>query len=137
MHIGIPVEIKSGENRVSCTPSGVRNLVAAGHRVVVEAGAGAGSGFSDDKYRRAGAVVTSSAEKVWKSDLVVKVKDAFIHLFPVRVEFFCFFFHARSDNSFVKDVVKMDYTFVCCLFNYQQLGYIVLPHYSKGIDHQG
>jgi alanine dehydrogenase len=75
MHIGIPVEIKSGENRVSCTPSGVRHLVSAGHRVVVQAGAGVGSGFGDDKYRRAGAVITSSAEKVWKSDLVVKVKE--------------------------------------------------------------
>jgi len=84
MNIGIPVEIKSGENRVSCTPSGVRNLVAAGHRVVVEAGAGAGSGFSDDKYRRAGAVVTSSTEKVWISDLIVKVKE------PLEQEY-CFF----------------------------------------------
>ncbi|NMW22774.1 MAG: alanine dehydrogenase [Chlorobiaceae bacterium] len=81
MNIGIPLEIKSGENRVSCTPSGVRHLVAAGHRVVVEAGAGAGSGFSDDKYRRAGAIVTSSADKVWKSDLVVKVKE------PLEQEF--------------------------------------------------
>ncbi len=75
MNIGIPKEIKSGENRVACTPSGVRHLVSGGHKVQVEAGAGAGSGFSDDKYRRAGAVVTSSAEKVWKSDLVVKVKE--------------------------------------------------------------
>jgi len=81
MNIGIPVEIKSGENRVACTPSGVRHLVGAGHRVVVEAGAGVGSGFSDDKYRRAGAIVTSSAEKVWKSDLVVKVKE------PLEKEF--------------------------------------------------
>ena len=81
MNIGIPVEVKSGENRVACTPSGVRHLVGAGHRVVVEAGAGVGSGFSDDKYRRAGAVVTSSAEKVWKCDLVVKVKE------PLEKEF--------------------------------------------------
>ncbi|WP_040433645.1 alanine dehydrogenase [Chlorobium ferrooxidans] len=75
MNIGIPVERKSGENRVACTPSGVRNLVSAGHRVVVEAGAGLGSGFSDDKYRRAGAQLTASTEKVWKSDMVVKVKE--------------------------------------------------------------
>ena len=75
MNIGIPKEIKSGENRVSSTPSGVHHLVAAGHRVMVEAGAGTGSGFSDDKYRRAGAIVSSSPEKVWKSELVVKVKE--------------------------------------------------------------
>jgi alanine dehydrogenase len=81
MNIGIPVERKAGENRVACTPSGVRNLVSAGHRVVVESGAGAGSGFSDDKYRRAGAQLTASTEKVWKSDLVVKVKE------PLEEEF--------------------------------------------------
>ncbi|NTW68899.1 MAG: alanine dehydrogenase [Chlorobiaceae bacterium] len=81
MNIGIPVERKSGENRVACTPSGVRNLVAAGHRVVVEAGAGVGSGFSDDKYRRAGAQLTASTEKVWKSDMVAKVKE------PLEEEF--------------------------------------------------
>lgn len=75
MNIGIPLEIKAGETRVSCTPAGVRHLVAGGHRVVVQSGAGALSGFSDDKYRRAGAMVTSSAEKVWRSDLVVKVKE--------------------------------------------------------------
>jgi alanine dehydrogenase len=75
MNIGIPKEIKSGENRVSCTPAGVRHLVSSGHRVVVEASAGVNSGFSDEKYKRAGAVVTSSPEKVWKSDLVVKVKE--------------------------------------------------------------
>lgn len=84
MDIGIPIEIKSGENRVSCAPSGVRHLVAAGHRVIVESGAGNGSGFSDDKYRRAGAIVTTSPEKVWKSDLVVKVKE------PLAQEY-CYF----------------------------------------------
>lgn len=75
MKIGIPKEIKSGETRVACTPAGVRHLVSGGHRVVVQSGAGAASGFSDDKYRRAGAVVSASAEKVWKNDMVVKVKE--------------------------------------------------------------
>jgi alanine dehydrogenase len=75
MHIGIPKEIKSGENRVACTPAGVRNLVSSGHKVTVEAGAGMNSGFSDDKYRRAGAVIVTSADKVWESELVVKVKE--------------------------------------------------------------
>lgn len=75
MHIGIPKEIKRGETRVSCTPAGVRHLVNGGHRVVVESGAGESSGFSDDKYRWAGAVMTGLASEVWHSEMVVKVKE--------------------------------------------------------------
>ena len=75
MNIGIPKEIKTRETRVACTPAGVRQLVGGGHRVVVEHGAGESSGFSDEKYRLAGAVLASSAEEVWKSELVVKVKE--------------------------------------------------------------
>jgi alanine dehydrogenase len=75
MNIGIPREIKTRETRVACTPAGVRQLVGAGHRVVVECGAGESSGFSDEKYRLAGAVLASSAEEVWKNELVVKVKE--------------------------------------------------------------
>lgn len=75
MNIGIPKEIKTGENRIACTPAGVRQLVGAGHRVLVETGAGEGSGFSDDKYRRAGAVIALSPEQAWNNELVVKVKE--------------------------------------------------------------
>ncbi|MBN1279491.1 MAG: alanine dehydrogenase [Chlorobiaceae bacterium] len=75
MHIGIPKEIKCGETRVACTPSGVRHLVSGGHRVVVQSGAGESSGFGDDKYRRAGAVMVKRAAEVWWCDLVVKVKE--------------------------------------------------------------
>lgn len=81
MHIGIPREVKPQETRVACTPSGVRHLVSVGHRVVVQCGAGVASGFSDDRYRRAGAVMTRSAEKVWQSELVVKVGE------PVEAEY--------------------------------------------------
>ena len=81
MNIGIPKEIKSRENRVACTPAGVRHLVGAGHRVVVERGAGEGSGYSDKKYRLAGAVMASTAAEVWKNELVVKVKE------PLEEEF--------------------------------------------------
>lgn len=78
MHIGVPKEIKPLETRVSCTPSGVRHLVSGGHRVMVESGAGECSGFSDDKYRRAGAVISDSPEEVWCSELVVKVKEPLV-----------------------------------------------------------
>jgi alanine dehydrogenase len=75
MNIGIPKEIKTRENRVSCTPAGVRYLVGGGHRVVVEQGAGEGSGFTNEQYERAGATIADSAEKAWDNELVVKVKE--------------------------------------------------------------
>ncbi|WP_449258777.1 alanine dehydrogenase [Chlorobium limicola] len=81
MHIGIPGEIKRMETRVACTPAGVRHLVGGGHRVVVQRGAGDGSGFSDEKYRRAGAVMVEHADAVWQCDMVVKVKE------PLEEEF--------------------------------------------------
>lgn len=63
MDIGIPREIKNHEYRAGATPSGVRALVANGHRVVVESEAGARIGFSDAAYRAAGATVLSLAGK--------------------------------------------------------------------------
>lgn len=76
MRIGVPKEIKDNEYRVAVTPSGVSDLVAAGHNVRVEQGAGEGSGFRDEDYRGAGAEVERSAEAVWVfADLVVKVKE--------------------------------------------------------------
>ncbi|MCF7821241.1 MAG: alanine dehydrogenase [Mariprofundaceae bacterium] len=75
MQIGVPKEIKNGEHRVAITPDGVRALVADGHRLLIQAGAGADSGFADDLYRRAGAMLTEKAEEAWGCELVVKVKE--------------------------------------------------------------
>lgn len=76
MKIGIPKEIKTNENRVAVVPSGVEALVAAGHRVTVEQGAGTGSGFSDELYIAAGAHIAADADAVWAdAELIVKVKE--------------------------------------------------------------
>jgi alanine dehydrogenase len=75
MHIGIPREIKNHEYRVALTPVGARELTEAGHRVSIETGAGASSGFADDAYRAAGAAIVASAAEAWAADLVVKVKE--------------------------------------------------------------
>jgi alanine dehydrogenase len=73
--VGTVREIKTEEYRVGLTPEGVRELVRLGHTVLVEAGAGAGSGYSDDAYGQAGAEITS-ADGVWAgAQLVVKVKE--------------------------------------------------------------
>lgn len=81
MKIGIPKEIKTNENRVAVVPSGVEVLVAAGHSVAVETGAGLGSGFSNEQYRAVGAHIAPDADVTWaSSELIVKVKE------PIQTE---------------------------------------------------
>ena len=75
MRIGIPREVKDGEARVALTPDAVGALVAAGHGVGVERGAGATAGFSDAQYREAGAEIAASAAALYSAGLVVKVKE--------------------------------------------------------------
>ncbi|GKS57684.1 alanine dehydrogenase [Nitrospira sp.] len=79
MIIGVPKEVKDQEYRVSLTPDGVRTLAGRGHRVLVEAAAGMGSGFSDDDYRAAGAEVGQSKHAVFaEAEMIVKVKDPLV-----------------------------------------------------------
>jgi alanine dehydrogenase len=82
MIVGVPKEIKDNEARVGVTPAGVRALVEAGHKVLVETQAGALSGFADEEYLRAGAEMVGSAAEAWnKAEMVVKVKE------PVEKEY--------------------------------------------------
>ena len=76
MIIGVPREVKSDEYRVAMLPVGVEELVARGHRVIVEAGAGFGSGLLDHDYLRAGAELVATGKDVFEqADLIVKVKE--------------------------------------------------------------
>jgi alanine dehydrogenase len=76
MHIGVPKEIKIQENRVGLVPAAVRELTAAGHRVLIQTGAGAGIGCTDEDYRAIGATVAPDAAAVFSdSQLIVKVKE--------------------------------------------------------------
>lgn len=75
MIIGVPKEIKDNENRVSLTPAGAYDLVHSGHTVLVETGAGAGSGFSDEDYIAVGARIVPSAREAWEAEMVMKVKE--------------------------------------------------------------
>ena len=75
MIIGTPKEIKDNEYRVGITPGGVRQLVEAGHQVLVETGAGKGSGFSDNEYQTSGAKIVATSAEAWNAQLVVKVKE--------------------------------------------------------------
>lgn len=76
MRIGVPKEIKNHEYRVGLTPASVRELVARGHRLLVQSGAGAGIGADDGQYASAGAEILASAEAVFEeAELLVKVKE--------------------------------------------------------------
>jgi len=76
MKIGVPQEIKVHEYRVGMVPAGVRELVNAGHSVVVQSGAGTGIGFGDTDYKAAGASIAASAAEVFAAaDMIVKVKE--------------------------------------------------------------
>lgn len=74
--VGVPKEIKNQEYRVGLTPSSAHAFISDGHQVLIEKGAGLGSGFSDDDYIKAGAKLANSAEEIFKeADMIVKVKE--------------------------------------------------------------
>lgn len=81
MIIGLPKEIKNNEFRVGLTPGNVSDYVHAGHTVLVETGAGEGSGYPDQEYTQAGATIVEDAQSAWAADMVVKVKE------PVKSEY--------------------------------------------------
>ncbi|PIE42303.1 MAG: alanine dehydrogenase [Gammaproteobacteria bacterium] len=108
MLIGVPKEIKANENRVGLTPDSVKEVVNAGHQVVIETGAGRGIGKSDVDYIDAGAIVVDSASKVFaKADMIVKVKE------PQQVEYeqlrkdqiLFTYLHLSPDNAQTKGLI--------------------------------
>ena len=81
MKIGVPKEIKTNENRIALVPPGAETLIGAGHSVLIETGAGLGSGFSDDDFTCVGATIAPDADSVWRdSEMIMKVKE------PIEVE---------------------------------------------------
>ncbi|MEK6453816.1 alanine dehydrogenase [Caldifermentibacillus hisashii] len=83
MIIGVPKEIKNNENRVAITPSGVIQLIGAGHTVLIEKNAGEGSSFSNAEYKQAGAKIINSASEVWeKAQMILKVKEPLPSEYP-------------------------------------------------------
>ncbi len=84
MRVGVPKEIKPDENRVSVTPAGAQAFVLAGHQVLVQKGAGEGSGFEDALYADAGAAILPDANSVWENaDMIMKVKEPLHEEYPL------------------------------------------------------
>jgi alanine dehydrogenase len=108
MVIGIPKEIKSDEYRVAVTPAGVEMLARAGHEVLIEKGAGLGSGFTDDFYEKAGARPATSAADVWsRAELILKVKEPIASEWPRmrRGQVIFTYFHFAASEELTRAVI--------------------------------
>jgi len=108
MIVGVPREIKQDEYRVAMLPVGVEELVQGGHRVLVETGAGQGSGIPDDEYLACGAEIVESSEQVWaEAEMVVKVKEPQ----PVEIDqlrsgqILMTYFHFAADEVLTQGVI--------------------------------
>jgi alanine dehydrogenase len=102
MLIGVPREVKTDEYRVAMIPVGVEELTRAGHTVLVESGAGIGSGIPDETYRDNGATIAATSNEVWSAaDMIVKVKEPqpseWPQLRPGQLVFTYFHFAASED----------------------------------------
>jgi len=109
MKIGVPKEIKTNENRIALVPAGAEALIGAGHSVLVETGAGLGSGFSDADYTAVGAKIAPDAAAVWKdSEMIMKVKEPIKSEWPnMRKDQLIFtYFHFAADEELTKAHLK-------------------------------
>jgi alanine dehydrogenase len=113
MQIGILREVKPDEYRVAMLPVGVEELTRAGHRVLMEAGAGLGSGLADELYAANGATIVATAEDVWsESELIVKVKEPQVSEWPLlRPEQIVFtYFHFAASEELTRNVAMTGIT---------------------------
>ncbi|MBX3172884.1 MAG: alanine dehydrogenase [Gemmatimonadaceae bacterium] len=128
MKIGVPKEIKTNENRVSLVPAGAEALVAAGHTVYVEQGAGLGSGFDDAQYTAVGAKILPTADETWAAaEMIIKVKE------PIKVEWprmkkgqtIFTYFHFAADEELTK--AHIDSGATCIAYETVELSTRELP----------
>jgi alanine dehydrogenase len=113
--VGVPREIKTDEYRVAMIPVGVEELTRAGHRVLIQAGAGQGSGISDEQYAANGAEIVPEAASLWeRADLVVKVKEPLPQEWPLlrpgQIVFT--YFHFAADEPLTRAVMQSGITAV-------------------------
>ena len=128
MIVVCPTEIKNNENRVALTPAGVMELAKRGHTVYVQAGAGMGSGFSDEEYITAGATMLPTIEDVYaKSEMIVKVKEPIEQEYGlVRDNQLLFtYFHFASSEPLTRAMIKSNA--VCLAYETVELPNRSLP----------
>ncbi len=128
MKIGVPKEIKTNENRVALVPAGAEALVAAGHSVLIEKGAGEGSGFPDSAYTAVGAKIGPDADAVWReADMIMKVKEPIAVEWPRmrRGQTIFTYFHFAADKKLTEAHMKSGAT--CIAYETVQLPSRELP----------
>ena len=117
MIIGVPKEIKNNENRVGMTPSGVQEMARRGHIVYVQASAGVNSGFSDEDYTAAGAIILPTIEDVYASaEMIVKVKEPIASEYKLvrKGQLVFTYFHFASSEPLTKAMLESGA--VCCAY---------------------
>jgi len=111
--VGVPKEIKTEENRVAVTPTGVAGFVSREHKVLIEKGAGLGSGLTDRAYEAAGATVVESAQEVWsQANLIMKVKEPQVSEFPLlrRGLILFTYLHLAADEMVTRELLNRKVT---------------------------
>jgi alanine dehydrogenase len=109
MIIGVPKEIKNNENRVALTPAGVAEMKNNGHSVYVQATAGEGSGFADEEYAAAGAVILPTIEEVYSiAEMIIKVKEPIASEYPLikKDQLLFTYFHFASSEPLTHAMIE-------------------------------
>jgi alanine dehydrogenase len=109
MIIGVPKEIKNNENRVALTPAGVAEMKNNGHSVYVQATAGEGSGFADEEYSAAGAVILPTIEEVYSiAEMIIKVKEPIASEYPLikKNQLLFTYFHFASSEPLTHAMIE-------------------------------
>ena len=113
MIVGVPKEVKQDEYRVAMVPAGVEELTRAGHTVLIQTGAGSGSGITDEQYTATGAQIVATDAEVWaRGDLIVKVKEPMRDEWPrMRAGQTVFtYFHFAADELLTRAVMESGIT---------------------------
>jgi alanine dehydrogenase len=112
MIIGVPKEIKDNEYRVAMTPGGAHQLVQLGHQVLVQTGAGEGSGFTNAQYEKSGAKIVPTAAEAWAAELVVKVKEPQASEYEfMRPDLTLFtYLHLAADEALTREMMARELT---------------------------
>lgn len=108
MKIGIPKEIKNGENRVALPVAGVFELITHGHEVFVEVNAGLGASICDDDYEAVGATIVQTAKEAWAQELVLKVKEPLAEEYSyLREDLILFtYLHLAANKTLAEELLK-------------------------------
>ncbi|MBF4471073.1 alanine dehydrogenase [Flavobacterium sp. HJJ] len=109
MIIGVPKEIKNNENRVALTPAGAAEMINNGHSVYVQAAAGEGSGFADEEYTAAGAVILPTIEEVYAiAEMIIKVKEPIASEYPLikKDQLLFTYFHFASSEPLTHAMIE-------------------------------